>query len=142
MANSLKSLIKMYKHELDEKRQKLAKLYDVLDVLKDEQTNIENKFDIEKKILSESGDISFTFADYVEVIRRKLFDNAKKQENMEEAIEEAKDSMMDTFSELKKYEQTQKSREEREAEELKKKESLELDEIGIDGFRRKKEGEA
>jgi len=133
----LESLIKLHKHELDEKRQVLAKLYDVQDILKKEQKKIEDEFAREKDSIKDGGDTSFIFADYSEAVKIRLEVNAKKQRDIEENIEEAKDSMMETFSELKKYEKTQELREKKKQDKLNKKESQELDNIGIERFRRK-----
>ena len=133
----LESLIKLHKHELDEKRQALAKLYDIQDNLIKEQKAIENNFAKEKKAAGENNATAFIFVDYAERIKQKLEVNATKQRDIEEQIETAKDSMMETFSELKKYEKTQEMREQKKQDAIKKKEVKELDEIAIEGFRRK-----
>jgi len=137
MASGLKSLIKLNKHVLDEKRQSLAKLYEVLDILLQEQRRIEENFNKEKEDLTKGDDIGFTFQAYVEAVRHSLELNAKKQAEMQVLIEAAKDSMMDTFSELKKYEMTQSARDKRLQDKIDKKENAELDEIAIEGYRRK-----
>ena len=133
----LESLIKLHKHELDEKRQALAKLYDIQDVLLKEQRDIEASFEAEKNAIKEYNDTSFIFADYAERIKHKLEVNATKQRDIENQIELAKDSMMETFSELKKYEKTHELREKKKQETINKKEVNELDDIAIEGFRRK-----
>lgn len=137
MASSLKSLIKLHKHELDEKRRVLALLYDQQDMLKQEQLFIEMAFEKEKEAVANSSEISYTFVNYAEEIKRRLHENAGKQEELQVIVDMAKDDMMITFSELKKYEMTQAAREQREEEEIKNKENKELDDIAIEGFRRK-----
>ena len=133
----LESLIKLHKHELDKKRQILAKLYDIQDVLLREQKKIEDEFAVEKQSVSENSDISFIFADYAEAVKMKLEINAAKQKEIETQIEKAKDSMMETFSDLKKYEKTQELREKKKQQARDKKEVQELDDIAIESFRRK-----
>ena len=56
---------------------------------------------------------------------------------LEEHIQKAKLSLLDTFSELKKFEMTQEERERIEEAERQFRETQELDAIGIEGFRRK-----
>lgn len=135
----LESLIKLHKHELDEKRQALAKLYDIQDGLLKEKQNIEHKFEEEKKAVGQNQDMAFIFSDYCEAVKNKLEVNAAKQQDIRVQIEIAKDSMMETFSELKKYEKTHEMREKRKKDARDKKEVKELDEIAIEGFRRKAE---
>ena len=54
-------------------------------------------------------------------------------------IEVARDDMRRAFAELKKIEITQERREDEEEKAINKKESAELDEIAIEGFRRKQD---
>ena len=134
----LSSLIRLHKHELDEKRQALGALYAEAAELERQRRDLEREFKKEKEAVDATGDIHFTFASYVEEVKkkRKAFDKADADVNRR--IEKAKESMMETFSELKKYETAQEKREEKEAEARRVKESHVLDEIGIEGFRRKK----
>jgi flagellar export protein FliJ len=58
---------------------------------------------------------------------------------MEPRIVRAQDEMREAFSEQKKAEIIQEQRDKEEAEEIARKENTNLDEIGIEGFRRKEE---
>jgi len=139
MASGLKSLIKLHKHELDEKRRQLALFYDEQAALRQQQSFIEIAFEKEKEAIAKSQEISYTFVNYAEEIKRKLKENAERQAEMQLVIDIATDDMMLTFSELKKYEMTQAARDQREEDERTSKENKELDEIAIEGFRRKQE---
>ena len=57
---------------------------------------------------------------------------------MEEQVTEAREKLNDAYRDLKKYEIAQKSRDTREALELVRREQETLDEIGLQGYRRKK----
>lgn len=133
----LKPLIRLHKHELDEKRRALAALYGDMAVLERERQALEAAFEKEKKAVAEAGDIHFTFAQYTETVRRKKQALNDLEAVLEKKIEQAKDAMMETFSELKKYEMTQAERERLEAEERRIREGKIMDEIGLEGFRRK-----
>lgn len=136
----LSTLIRLHKHELDEKRQALAKLYTEMTTLERQQRDLEFAFAREKEaIAADNEDVHFTFLRYAEQIMRQRTMMEEQKAALEKRIDDAKNSMMETFSELKKYEMTQAERERLEAAERALKESNEMDAIGLEGFRRKSE---
>jgi flagellar FliJ protein len=131
-------LIRLHKHELDEKRRVLGELYGEMALLERARRELERAFEQEKEAVARMDDqISFTFADYAETVRRQRLDLDDREVEMEKAIERAKESLMETFAELKKYEMTQEERDRLEADERQFKENAAMDAIGIEGFRRK-----
>jgi flagellar FliJ protein len=52
-------------------------------------------------------------------------------------IDAASDQIRSAFNDLKKYEQTEAQRRAREVQRRSRAENMQLDEIGIDGFRRR-----
>jgi flagellar export protein FliJ len=135
----LEPLIRLHKHELDEKRRALGDLYSAMTLLERERRDLQRAFEMEKEAVTHTGDIHFTFAQYVEKVKRQHKELDRREAELEKQIEQAKDSLMDTFSELKKYEMTQAAREKREEEARRVKESQAMDEIGLENFRRKGE---
>ncbi len=134
----LSVLIRLHKHELDEKRRVLSGLYGDLALLEKQRVELERAFALEKAALEESAaDMHFTFASYAEGVRKKREQIIEAERALEKSIETAKDSLMETFGELKKYEMTQEERDRLEEEERRLKEGRMLDEIGLEGFRRK-----
>lgn len=132
-------LIRLHKHDLDEKRLALGKLYEAQALIERERAELDLAFEREKEAAAHNNDIHFTFANYVEKVMKHRENLDERNAALEEQIQAAKDSLMETFSELKKYEMTQKERKRLEEEEQAVKESRELDEIGIEGHRRKGE---
>lgn len=131
-------LIRLHKHELDEKRRVLGELYGEMALLERERRELERAFVQEKEAVARMDDqIPFTFADYAETVRRQRQELDEREAAMEKAIERAKESLMETFAELKKYEMTQEERDRLEAEERQFKENAAMDAIGLEGFRRK-----
>jgi flagellar FliJ protein len=131
-------LIRLHKHELDEKRRVLGELYGEMALLERARRELERAFEQEKEAVARMDDqISYTFADYAETVRRQRKELDERETAMEKAIESAKESLMETFAELKKYEMTQEERDRIDAEELLFKESAAMDAIGLEGFRRK-----
>jgi flagellar protein FliJ len=134
----LSVLIRLQKHELDEKRRALAELYRALADLGRRQRDLEREFEQEKEALAQGGDVHFTFAQYAEAVIRKREELTRAEAELESHIERAKSSLLDTFGELKKYEMTQEERDRLEEEERLYRENQELDAIGLEGFRRRK----
>jgi len=135
----LSALIRLHKHELDEKRRILAQLYAAMSALESERQALEDAFVREKEAVDVTGDVHFTFASYVERVGEQREDIRQREMALEQEIEAAKESLMETFSEMKKYEMTQEQRERLEEEERLLKESRLMDEIGLETFRRSSE---
>ncbi len=135
----LSVLIRLHKHELDEKRRALGELHGQMAEMERRRRELERSFETEKESIRLNGDVHFTFAQYAETVRMQQRKMIEDEQQLEKHIEKAKESLMETFSELKKYEMTQEERERLEAEEQSIKESREMDAIGLEGFRRKQD---
>ena len=133
----LSVMIRLYEHELDEKRRALADVYTALAELEKKRRALERAFEAEKQALRAGGDIGFTFAPYAEKVREDHRKIELAEAGLEKQAQIVRDSMMETFSELKKFEMTQERREKLEEEERLLKETRNMDEIGIEGFRRR-----
>ncbi len=127
-------LIRLNKHLLDEKRQALGKIYEELAALERTSRELERGFIQEKEAVDATGDIHYTFPKYAEKVKQQREEIAAQRLVLEQQVEIAKDSMMETFSELKKYEMTQQERARLAAEERAIKEAKNLDEIGLQVF--------
>lgn len=133
----LSALIRLHKYELDEKRRGLNTLYTELARLEQERQRIDAELAVETAALDAEGGVSFTYASYAERMRKDRDKVEEAQQQLEVRIQAAKDSMMETFAELKKFEMTQAERERLEEEERAFKENAMLDEIGLETFRRR-----
>jgi flagellar export protein FliJ len=135
----LSVLIRLHKHELDEKRRILGTLYSSMNLLERERRTLERLYEMEREAVNVAGDVHFTFAQYTQKVRQKRQELEDAEKELEKQIETAKDSLMETFSEMKKYEMTQEERDRLEAEERRIREVKAMDDIGLEGFRRKDE---
>jgi flagellar protein FliJ len=133
----LSVLIRLHQHELDEKRRALAELYTAMADLERQQRDLEREFDMEKAAVAKANDVHFTFAQYAETVIKRREELNVAEAELEEHIQRAKFSLLETFSELKKFEMTQEERERIEEQERQFRETQELDAIGIESFRRK-----
>lgn len=137
MAN-LKSLIRVRKHTVDQKQKALSDLYRKAEELAEEKNNLLNKLEEERSHLQEMDvQMMSYFGPYSEAVKERVLAIDKAAKTLEARIEIARDDIRRAFTELKKVEITQERREEKEDAALNKKESQELDDIAIEGFRRK-----
>lgn len=137
----LEGLIKLRKHAVDEKQRALAKLYRDAENLQRQRDNIVEQMENEKRLAAEMGSIDATAAlgKYLEGARRKVqaFDMAIKK--IETRIAAAQDDMREAFADQKKIEITQRERNTRAAKAQARKEDNEMDEVALEGYRRREE---
>lgn len=135
----LKGVIRLRRFQLDEKRQALAELQRLAVSLAEEQARLEQSIEAEKEAARTVPDpnAAFAFGAFVRsaLERRKRIEHSRAQ--LEIQIEAATDEVRGAFNELKKFEQTEAQRRAKETQRRARIESNQLDEIGIEGFRRK-----
>ena len=137
----LEPLIKFRKHSVDEKRRFLAQLYREAEQIERQKQVIANQMAREIELAREMGstDAQAFLNKYLEGARRKIKALEGSLKKMDVRIAAAQEDMRSVFAEMKKVEIIQRNREERAAAEQKKKDDQELDEIALDGYRRRLE---
>jgi len=133
----LKSIIRLRKHELDEKRRVVTQLQTLLDNLEREERRTLDALDAEKQHATVDEETRAAFPNYNKRVQEKLKDLRAEQERVRNAIDHARSELQDAFKELKTYEITEENREKRAAAEEKRKEDQTMDDIGTEGHRRK-----
>lgn len=133
----LDSLLRVKRHEIDEKQKILASLYRKADEMKKKRDEIEASLAIETEKSKEmDAELLRYFLPYAEKMKKQIQDIDVAREQMEKKIEFAQDDMRESFAEMKKIEIIDERRKEEVLAEIEKRESELLDEIAIDGFRR------
>lgn len=137
----LEPLIKYRKHGVDEKRRRLSQLYREAETLEKQKQLILEQMEKEAALADEmaTAEAQAFLGKYLEGARRKVQALEGSIRKMETRIAAAQEDMRTAFAEMKKVEITQRNREEREQAALDKKESQELDDIAIEGYRRQQE---
>lgn len=136
----LDSLIRVRKHTVEQKQKALAALYKKAQDLKDERDELEAQHAIEsEKVRTMDADYLSYFGAYSKRVHVQIESIDKAREKMENRIKLAQEDMRDAFAELKKVEIIHERRKAEEQAVLDKKEAGELDEMAIDGHRRKGE---
>ena len=139
MARDLHTLIRLNEWTVDQRRRALG---DVLASLASLETGLEQlREELIKEqtiVRSSPEEAGFFYGNYATAVIIRREDLNQGILRMEEQVAEAREKLNDAYRDLKKYEIVQKSRDTREALELVRREQETLDEIGLQGYRRKK----
>ena len=139
MARDLHTLIRLNEWTVDQRRRALG---DVLASLASLETGLEQlREELIKEqtiVRSSPEEAGFFYGNYATAVIIRREDLNQGIIRMEEQVAEAREKLNDAYQDLKKYEIAQESRDTREALELVRREQETLDEIGLQGYRRKK----
>jgi flagellar FliJ protein len=142
MANLL-SLIKLRRHNVDEKQKALAELYRQIEMIEQNKQILIERLREEREVLDQNGTLEMYayFGRFSQNIQRSLERMNIEKTKLETRISIAQDDVRAAFASMKQIEIVQREREVKEKKEQADKEGREMDDIGIDGFRRKEEEE-
>lgn len=138
MSGDLKTVIRVRRWEIDEKRRDLGALLAEEAALLSRRTALAEEIQAENACAREHvREADFTLGTYAARAhsRRLQLDAAIADANRR--IEEARDELAQMFKDLKTFELAQEAREEAERKERDRKEQIVMDEIGLELFRRK-----
>lgn len=137
MGKTLANLIRLHKFNVDEKRRVLGVLYGELHDLETKLKNLQDQVVEEQRIAQSSPDQAMfaygRFHQRAMLIRDEIVLAIQAKE---EEVEAARLEVNEAFQELKVYEEAENNRLKREAEEQKRKENIEMDEIAMNLYRR------
>lgn len=143
MGKDLKSLIRLGRFAVDEKRRALGELLAREEQVIEAQRHLEEDHEAQRAAAAADGDVAgFTFGAYVAAYLRRREQLARLLDAIQAEIARSRDEVAEAFRELKSYELAQATREKRERAERDRKEQAALDEIGLAQFRRRGAGEA
>lgn len=142
MANLL-SLIKLRKHTVDEKQKVLAELYRQIETIEQSKNTLLERLRVERAALDQSGILEMYayFGRFSQNIQRMIERLNAEKAKLEIRIQIAQDDVREAFANVKRIEIVQKERDRVEKKNADDKETREMDDIGIEGFRRKEEAE-
>lgn len=131
---SLSTLIDLKQRELDEKRRVLVQLEEELDRLKGEEEELKRSLQREGDIASKQPDMARYFGAFAQGNEKQQDESREKQATMSALIEAQRESITGAFADLKQMEVAKAKMDEEEEADAKRKETLELDEIGIRNY--------
>jgi glutamine synthetase adenylyltransferase len=137
--SSLKTLIRLHKWQLDEKRRALAELQNLADRLTAEIDKVKAEIAAEQETARNNFDVAFTYSNFAQAAldRGRRLTESLVQVQAQVAV--ANDEMAQAFQEVKRYELAEEERLKREREKQRQKENILLDETALVGFRRRQE---
>lgn len=139
MLKPLATLIKINKAQIDEKRKVLAQLLDSKQQRLIEIKKMEDSILFEAENLKNiQEDFRPQFLHYIDAIRLKEAIILEEIDNINPQIEKTSEEIAEIFSEMKKFEIVKENRETELDLEMQRKIQLEIDEIAIMNFTRKK----
>jgi flagellar biosynthesis chaperone FliJ len=130
MKKTLATLIKLQKSYVDEQRLHLAKLQDMLDaiVLRIAQLEIEKAREL--VAAEDNPEAAATYGAFLKRISAKGRELEKERQAATHAVEIARAKLAELFEEQKRYEIAEAARIEAEAKEERRRERIDLDEVG------------
>lgn len=135
----LHSLIRYKRHELDEKRKILSTVNAELEFLIGTKKKKLDDLAREKNLASVDIDIARTFGPYLNKTLEQCDELDVMIGEKQQEVQAATIVVQEAYLEVKKLEVTQEKRDEAEADRVDRIESITLDDIGIEGFRRRQD---
>lgn len=131
------SLIRLRKHTVEEKQKILSALYREVEMFQLKKQQMEAQLEQERETAKTNTDAAAYYGLYAENMRKKIGKVDEAIRRVNKRVEAAQEEVRAAFAEQKKVEIIQRNREEEEEKERAGKEAQMLDEIAIEGFRRK-----
>lgn len=139
----LKPLIRLRRYAVDEKQKVLSDLFRQVEAFEARKRHLLEQLEKEREILRTNHQVEMIayFGRFSDAVARDVERLNGQISKLEARIRIAQDDIRNAFAELKRVEIVQRNRDEEEDKQDKAKETRELDDIGIEGFRRNAEKE-
>ncbi len=135
---TLGSLVRVHSWALNEKRQKLAGLEELVDKMHQDLEHLEAELNDEQRAAAGSIEGTIAFPAFVAAALERCRKLRESIAGLGLAIDAARAEVREAFQEVKKYELAQEIHERREREKVARREQRELDELGANMHQRKK----
>ena len=135
----INKLIRFQKFNLDEKRRHLRELEEDEAKIQDKIDRMDQEAKSEQTFSRGSVDFSPYYGAYAGRVKNSRDTLLKELDKMRQQVEEARETVVQSFQELKKYEITQGQQMQESYIEGERQSQRELDEIALDSYKRKLE---
>ena len=137
----LSSLIRLRKHTVEEKQKALAELYRQAEALEARKKFYHDEIKKEREVINQNPIVEMLayFGLFQKAAERDIHRINAQLIKLETRIRIAQDDIREAFANMKRIEIVQNNRDAQEKAENEAKETREMDEIGIEGFRRKED---
>ena len=133
----LSTLIRVRKWELEERRRRLADLEGLRDQLLGMIARLEEDVRLEQGVAASDIEAGYTYGGFAQASIERRHKLEGSLEEVRQQIRAAMDEVTNAYQELKKYEVAHANRKRREAEELNRRDQIRMDDMAIEGFRRR-----
>ncbi len=137
---SFRGLIRLNRWQVDERRRELARLEEFAAKLAEERRKLEAEDVRERAAAAASPETAYSYPAYARVLVARRDKLQQSQDEVAEQVLRARKALAEAFQELKRYEVAAENRtklaEQREA----RRQQQVMDDLGIEGFRRKTAG--
>ena len=138
MTRPLDTLVRLNEWEVDQKRRALGEQLKRLQELQQALSDLAAELTREQASAAGApAEAGLLYGGYAQHVIARRTDIETRIRHKEADVAAAREALSDAYLELKKYEIAQRQREEREAEEAARVEQAFLDEIGLQGHRRR-----
>ena len=135
---TLDTLVRISRFDVDEKQRELQALLAREDAIKADIRSLDEEMRREADFSREHGEGSGSdYGRYIIRIREKRAALTEKLADLQPEIEAARDRLADAFAEQKKYEIARDNREAEARAEEDRREDQEMDELGLNGYRKR-----
>jgi len=137
--SGLDQMLRLQKFSLDEKRRQAADLDALIERLRGDVRRLDE--DVAREIETARGnlDLERALPEYREVMGERRERILKSIADLSAELEKLREQIMESFSELKKTEQTIANRQQRQRNAQRRRDQIRADEVGLELHRRKKD---
>lgn len=137
----LNGLIRLRRYTVEEKQKLLSALYREAEALIAKRRMLEDQLEHERIVAMNEGtpDASADYGRYAENVRKKIAKFNEGIKKIELKIDVAQEDVRAAFADMKKVQIVQRTRDEEAQKEQDTKEASALDDIALEGFRRKED---
>jgi chromosome segregation ATPase len=137
--SGLDQMLRLQKFTLDEKRRQAADLDALIERLRGDVRRLDE--DVAREIETARGNLELERAlpEYRNVMSERRDRILKSITDLSTEVEKLRDQIMESFSELKKTEQTIANRQQRQRTAQRRRDQIRADEVGLELHRRKKD---
>ena len=134
--SGLENLVRVHQWILDERRQRLAGLQQLLDRMSGDLEMLEETLEKEREAAGKSLDGALAFQTFIPAALERRDKLRHSIANLEQEVEAARDEVGEAFQDLKKYQSAQDLQHRQEFEQRRRREQVSLDEMGVGLYRR------
>lgn len=134
--SGLENLVRVHQWILDERRQRLAGLQQLLDRMSGDLEMLVETLEKEREAAGKTLDGALAFQTFIPAALERRDKLRHSIANLEQEVEAARDEVGEAFQDLKKYQSAQDLQLRQEFEQRRRREQVSLDEMGVGLYRR------